>query len=148
MKAIFQTLQSLECWNGNQADPRESHAEYTLLYFWSVSCGYCKETLPAVQSFYEEMKNQVSVYGVHVPLCEEDLDVSGVEKVILSHEIGTPILLDHQHDLFAIFQMGFLPSFVLIHTSEEIADKHIGYEHVQDWLDQQRSYLAAVQSSN
>lgn len=148
LKNIFQTLRSLECWNGYQADVLENDSEHTFLYFWSVSCGYCKEILPAIQSFYEEVKNQVKVVGVYVPICEEDLDVSGIDKVILSHKIVTPTLLDHHHDLFAIFQMGFLPSFVLIHTSEDVVDKHIGYEHVQDWLAHLHSILAPVKSGN
>lgn len=82
----------------------------TFLYFWSVSCRYCKEILSTVWLLYKEVKNHTKVICVHVPLSENSLVDPSIEKVIYLYNIEETILLDNGHKLFSIFKTGFFPT--------------------------------------
>jgi thiol-disulfide isomerase/thioredoxin len=133
-KEFYNIIQSSKYWKDNKGEQIDKDLDYTFIYFWSVSCSYCKEMLPTIQIYYEKIKDQTRVICVHVPLSENDLDESLIEKVINAYNITSPTIFDHNHDLFAIFQTPFLPSLFLIKNNEEIVDKHIGFEGVQEWL--------------
>lgn len=48
-------------------------AEYTILVFWSSSCGHCKKTMPLIKDIYEEYRDRdVKVVGVNIDKKEED----------------------------------------------------------------------------
>lgn len=139
-KGVFDTINSSKYWKefkGNQF----KKSSYTFIYFWSVSCGYCKEMLNSLQSFYEEVKEHTEVISVHVPLSENDLELLRIQEVINQYQIVSPIILDHNHDLFALFKSRFLPALYLINSEEEIVKKKIGYEGIQEWLLELRTTL-------
>lgn len=42
-------------------------AEYTILYFWSATCGHCKKTTPKLYEMYKRLKPYgVEIYTVHI----------------------------------------------------------------------------------
>lgn len=56
----------------------ESRGRPTLIHFWSVSCGICKDNLPRVAEWRDERKEQgLRVIAVHMPRYESDTDVEG-----------------------------------------------------------------------
>jgi thiol-disulfide isomerase/thioredoxin len=42
-------------------------AEYTILYFWSATCGHCKKTTPKLYEMYKRLKpHGLEIYTVHI----------------------------------------------------------------------------------
>lgn len=42
-------------------------AEYTVLYFWSATCGHCKKTTPKLYEMYKRLKpHGLEIYTVHI----------------------------------------------------------------------------------
>ena len=103
--------------NGTQA-----HAELlakegpTLVHFWSVSCGMCKENLPRVAAWRNERKDEgLRVIAVHMPRYEADTDVEAVRDAIATYGISEPCAVDNEHKLRDAFknEQGYVPAYYL-----------------------------------
>src|SRR6266513_6365842 len=76
---------------------REAVGHPTLVHFWSVSCGTCKENLPRVAQWREELKNEgLRVIAVHMPRYEADTDVEAVRGAIAEHNITEVCAIDNE----------------------------------------------------
>ena len=100
----------------------EAHAEAmakgkpTIIHFWSVSCGICKENLPRIAEWREAGKEQsLSVIAVHMPRYESDTDVEAVREAVATYGITEPCAVDNEHKLRDAFQndQGYVPAYYL-----------------------------------
>ncbi|HXD32154.1 MAG TPA: redoxin domain-containing protein [Pyrinomonadaceae bacterium] len=107
----------------------QAHAEAlaqegpTLVHFWSVSCGMCKENLPRVAAWREEKKaDGLRVIAIHMPRYEADTDVEGVREAIAKYEITEPCAVDNQHKLRDAFQNehGYVPAYYLFDAERKL----------------------------
>ncbi|MFD1017997.1 TlpA family protein disulfide reductase [Thalassobacillus hwangdonensis] len=83
----------------------------TLIHFWSVSCGLCKEAMPNVNEFRDEYKDELNVIAVHMPRSEKDLDLDTIKEVAAEHEITQPIFVDNKHALTDAFENQYVPAY-------------------------------------
>ncbi|WP_217585738.1 TlpA family protein disulfide reductase [Lentibacillus saliphilus] len=83
----------------------------TLIHYWSVSCGLCKEAMPNVNEFRDEYKDELNVIAVHMPRSEKDLDLDQVEAVAKEHDISQPIFVDNDHTLTDAFDNQYVPAY-------------------------------------
>ncbi|MEC5426025.1 redoxin domain-containing protein [Virgibacillus sp. C22-A2] len=83
----------------------------TLIHFWSVSCGLCKEAMPNVNEFRDEYKEDLNVIAVHMPRSEKDLDLEDIESVAKEHDISQPIFVDNDHKLTDAFDNQYVPAY-------------------------------------
>ena len=81
-----------EWFNGTQAHAEaEAQGHPTLVHFWSVSCGICKDNLPRVAQWRDENKEQgLRVIAIHMPRYEADTDVETVRDLIAEHTSANP----------------------------------------------------------
>ena len=106
-----------EWFGGTQAaaeDRAQGHP--TLVHFWSVSCGICKENLPRVASWRDERSAEgLRVIAVHMPRYEADTDVELVRDAIATYGITEPCAIDNMHKLRDAFQneQGYVPAYYL-----------------------------------
>jgi thiol-disulfide isomerase/thioredoxin len=103
--------------NGTQAHAEsETESHPTLVHFWSVSCGTCKENLPRVAEWRDGKKeNGLRVVAIHMPRYEADTDVELVRDAIAKYGITEPCAVDNEHLLKTAFQneQGFVPAYYL-----------------------------------
>lgn len=83
----------------------------TLIHFWSISCGLCKEAMPNVNEFRDQYKDKLNVVAVHMPRSEKDLDVEKVKEVAEEHRINQPIFVDNKHTLTDAFENQYVPAY-------------------------------------
>jgi thiol-disulfide isomerase/thioredoxin len=100
----------------------EAHAEAgakghpTLVHFWSVSCGICKDNLPRIATWRDEFSEQgLRVIAVHMPRYESDTDIEAVREAIATFNITEPCAVDNEHKLREAFQndQGYVPAYYL-----------------------------------
>jgi hypothetical protein len=100
----------------------QAHAEAaaqgqpTIVHFWSVSCGMCKENLPRIAEWRDSRRDQgLRVIAVHMPRYEADTDVEAVRDAIATYNITEPCAIDNEHKLRDAFQndQGFVPAYYL-----------------------------------
>ena len=86
----------------------------TLVHFWSLSCGMCKENLPRVAELRDLRKNQgLKVVAVHMPRYPEDTNVEAVREAIGELKITEACAIDNEHKLRDAFgnDRGYVPAY-------------------------------------
>jgi thiol-disulfide isomerase/thioredoxin len=94
----------------------ESKGHPTLVHFWSVSCGICKDNMPQVAEWRDRRRESgLRVIAVHMPRYEADTDVEAVREAISKYNITEPCAIDNQHKLRDAFQNadGYVPAYYL-----------------------------------
>ena len=98
----------------------QAHAEAealghpTLIHFWSVSCGICKENLPRVAQLRDGKRDQgLRVVAVHMPLYKADVDVERVRELTGLYGMSEPVAVDHEAKLRDAFKNdeGYVPAY-------------------------------------
>src|SRR5215212_131409 len=94
----------------------ESQGRPTLVHFWSVSCGVCKENLPRVAEWRDRLGARgLRVVAVHMPRYEADTDTEAVRDAVTEYDITEPCAVDNEHKLRDAFQneQGYVPAYYL-----------------------------------
>ncbi len=94
----------------------ESKGHPTLVHFWSLSCGLCKENMPRVSEWRERRAAEgLRVIAVHMPRYEADTDAEAVRDAVVKYEITEPCAVDNEHRLRDAFQneQGYVPAYYL-----------------------------------
>ena len=106
-----------EWFGGTQAHAEEiTQGQPTLVHFWSVSCGTCKDNLPKVAEWRDQRKEDgLRVIAVHMPRYEADTNVETVRDAIATYGITEPCAIDNEHQLKDAFQneQGYVPAYYL-----------------------------------
>jgi thiol-disulfide isomerase/thioredoxin len=106
-----------EWFNATQAAAEaEIKNQPSLIHFWSISCGMCKENLPRISQWRDDYKEQgLRVIAVHMPRYEADTDVEAVRNAIATYGITEPCAIDNEHKLRDSFQndQGYVPAYYL-----------------------------------
>jgi thiol-disulfide isomerase/thioredoxin len=106
-----------EWFGGTQAHAEaEIKGHPTLVHFWAVSCGVCKENLPRITEWRDARRaSGLRVVAVHMPRYEADTDTEAVRDAIAQYNITEPCAVDNQHKLRDAFQneQGYVPAYYL-----------------------------------
>lgn len=88
----------------------------TLVHFWAVSCGICKENLPKVHEWRNQFRAAgLRVIAVHMPRYEADTNLDVVREALVTYDITEPCAVDNLHKLRDAFQneQGIVPAYYL-----------------------------------
>jgi thiol-disulfide isomerase/thioredoxin len=94
----------------------ESKNRPTLVHFWSVSCGTCKENMPRVGEWRDGKRDEgLRIIAVHMPRYEADTDTEAVREAIIKYNITEPCAIDNEHKLRDAFknEQGYVPAYYL-----------------------------------
>lgn len=137
----------------------QAHAELsvqghpTIVHFWSVSCGTCKENLPKLAQWRDERKEDgLRVIAIHMPRYEADTDVEIVRDAIATYGITEPCAVDNEHQLKDAFQndQGYVPAYYLFDKEGKLrgfAAGERGLDVLKSALDRVLGIAPAVVSS-
>jgi thiol-disulfide isomerase/thioredoxin len=129
----------------------ESKGHPTLVHFWAVSCGICKENMPKVAEWRERFKDSgLRVVAVHMPRYEADTDVEAVREAIAKYDITEPCAVDNQHMLREAFQndQGYVPAYYLFDESGKLKSFAAGERGLDMLKSAVERLLSAPQPAN
>lgn len=89
----------------------------TLFHFWSVSCQLCDETMEDVQTILDQYKERLNVVSVHMPLTENDTDLTNIEQAASKLGISQPIYIDNDLKLSNEFENQYVPAYYIFDQS-------------------------------
>jgi thiol-disulfide isomerase/thioredoxin len=95
---------------------KEALGHPTLVHFWSMSCGTCKENMPRVTEWREGLAEQgLRVIAVHMPRYEADTDTEAVRALVSTLNMTEPCAIDNEHKIKDAFQneQGYVPAYYL-----------------------------------
>jgi thiol-disulfide isomerase/thioredoxin len=98
----------------------------TLIHFWSVSCGLCKEAMPNINELRDQYKDDLNVVAVHMPRSAKDLDLRHIKRVAKKHNITQPILIDNEHKLADAFNNEYVPAYYVFNAEGQLRHLQTG----------------------
>ena len=99
---------------GSAAEIEAAKGQPTLIHFWALSCGICKDNMPKVTGWRTQYAdNGLRVVAVHMPRYPADTDLEAVKAAVAQYQITEPCAVDNQHKLRDAFQndQGFVPAY-------------------------------------
>lgn len=124
-------LEGATTWfNGSQEDIQEHiKGKPTLVHFWAVSCGICKDKMPQLN----EIKKKYGALGlktvaVHMPRYEADTDLDAVNEAMQANHIEEPTAVDSLHKLKDAFlnEQGWVPVYYLFDAEGKLKTRAAG----------------------
>ncbi len=125
------SLEGATTWfNGSLEDTLEhAKGKPTLVHFWAVSCGICKEKMPQlneIKAKYGELGLQT--IAVHMPRYEADTDLDTVNEAMQANHITEPTAVDSLHKLKDAFlnEQGWVPVYYLFDAEGKLKTRAAG----------------------
>jgi thiol-disulfide isomerase/thioredoxin len=118
-------LQGITEWVHREVTRAQLQAQPVLIYFWSISCGICKESLPAINQMREEYP-ELQIIGIHMPRSEEDTDVAAMKEAIVKYQLQHPQGIDNEHRVVDRFANEYVPAFYLFDKNGLLRHRSVG----------------------
>ena len=116
--------------NGSPEDIREQiKGRPTLVHFWAVSCGICKDKMPQLHDVIRKYEPiGLHTISVHMPRYEADTDLDTVNQAIEDNKITEPTAVDSLHKLKDAFQneQGWVPIYYLFDADGKLKTRAAG----------------------
>lgn len=116
--------------NGSQQDLQEQiKGKPTLVHFWAVSCGVCKDKMPQLREIISKYGSQgLHTVAVHMPRYEADTDLDTVNEAMTANNITEPTAVDSLHKLKDAFQneQGWVPVYYLFDAEGKLKTRAAG----------------------
>lgn len=101
----------------------------TLVHFWAVSCGICKQKMPQLQEMSAKYAGRgLQTVAVHMPRYEADTDLDTVNEAMFENRITEPVAVDSLHKLKEAFQndQGWVPVYYLFDAEGKLKTRAAG----------------------
>ena len=101
----------------------------TLVHFWAVSCGICKQKMPQLQEIAAKYGERgLQTVAVHMPRYEADTDLDTVNEAMFENRITEPVAVDSLHKLKDAFQneQGWVPVYYLFDAEGKLKTRAAG----------------------
>ena len=100
----------------------------TLVHFWAVSCGICKENMPKIADLREQNAGKLNVVAIHFPRYEADTNLDDVKAAIEKYNISEPCAIDNKHKLKDAFlnEQGWVPVYYLFDSEGKLKSRAAG----------------------
>ncbi len=116
--------------NGSLEDTQERiKGRPTLVHFWAVSCGICKDKMPALQDLIKKYEaSGLQTVAVHMPRYEADTDLDTVNEAMTANGITEPVAVDSLHKLKDAFlnEQGWVPVYYLFDAEGKLKTRSAG----------------------
>jgi thiol-disulfide isomerase/thioredoxin len=98
-----------------------------LVDFWTYGCINCRNTLPAMRSWWDSYRDKgLVIVGVHTPEFAHEHELENVRAAIESEQIGWPVVQDNNYQIWRAYGNRYWPHFYLIDHRGLIIYDHIG----------------------
>jgi thiol-disulfide isomerase/thioredoxin len=101
----------------------ELRGQVVMINFWATWCGPCRQEMPLLEALYKRYeKLGFTLLGVNV---EEN--IRPAQRFLKDVQVSFPILFDTRNEVSRRFQIGGMPSTVLIDRDGKVRFVHTGY---------------------
>lgn len=112
LRTELPSLEGITEWVNGEISKDDLIGKPTLIHFWSISCGICKESLPEVNELRDNHP-ELQVIGIHMPRSEKDTEIPPVKETIEKYELKHPQGIDNMHQVVDRFENEYVPAFYL-----------------------------------
>lgn len=107
-------------------------AKYTILVFWSATCGHCQKEVPIIKTVYDKLKAEKVDIEVFAVLTQEEY--KEWKDFIIKHNlnwinVADPVHLNNIHKIYDIYST---PVIYVLNANKQIIAKRIGADQIED----------------
>ena len=128
---VMPELDGATTWfNGSHKDTLENiKGKPTLVHFWAVSCGICKDKMPQLHQLIKKYETAgLQTISIHMPRYEADTDLDTVNQAMIDNGIVEPTAVDSLHKLKDAFlnEQGWVPVYYLFDAEGKLKTRAAG----------------------
>ena len=105
----------------------QEQATATLVYFWSMSCSQCTQSIKNLKELENVFKDRLAIHAIHMPREELDYSKTLVKEKIEQLGIIYPIYLDNELKISDRFGNNYVPSYYLFDQQQQLRFFKAGY---------------------
>jgi peroxiredoxin len=114
---------TLRSTDGQNLRLHEQRGQVVLVNFWATWCGPCKQEMPHLDRLYDKYRASGFVLlGVNI-----DQDAGQAKAYAQRLGLKFPVLLDADKKVSKLYDVGSMPSTVLIDRDGRVRQVHLGY---------------------
>lgn len=111
----------------NRKNTYEEDAKATLVYFWSMSCSECANSIKNLKELERIFGNRLAVHAIHMPREKSDYSEALVKEKIMQLEIIYPVYLDNELKISDRFGNQFVPAYYIFDEHQQLRFYKSGY---------------------
>lgn len=114
-------------WFNGEVSKQDLLGRPSIIQFWSISCGPCKESLPKVKNWFDTFNREtLNIVGIHMPRSEEDKDIEKVRQLIEEKDLRHPIAVDNDQIMTDAYENLYVPAFYLFDEEGKLRHFQVG----------------------
>jgi peroxiredoxin len=124
---------------GQDVSLSQYKGQVVMLNFWASWCGPCRQEMPLLESIYKKYnKMGFTMIGVNV-----EPDSNAANEWLKATPVSFPILYDRDSKVSKLYDVGGMPSTVIIDRSGKLRVLHRGYKpgDENEYLDSIRTLI-------
>ena len=101
----------------------------TLVHFWAVSCGICKDKMPQLREVIKNYGQQgLQTVAIHLPRYEADTNIDLVKQTVSEQGVTEICAVDNEHKLKDAFlnEQGWVPVYYLFDAEGKLKTRAAG----------------------
>lgn len=131
-------------WLNEEATNEDLQGFPTLVHFWSISCGPCKQTMSRVRDWHVKYgADGLKFVGIHMPRSDADKNVQAVKQIVERFKLVHPIAIDQQLVMTDIYENKRVPAFYLFDRDGKLRHHQVGSKGLE-LLEQRMEKIVAV----
>ncbi|WP_274309321.1 TlpA family protein disulfide reductase [Solibacillus daqui] len=99
----------------------------TFIYFWSMSCPQCKQSIEKLNDIQTLYQNRLSVYAVHMPREKSDYSIEQLNDTVQRLQLTIPIYVDNELTISDAFKNQIVPSYYLFDELQRLRFFKVGF---------------------
>ena len=104
----------------NRHNTYDESAKVTLVYFWSMSCSDCTQSIKNLKELERIFKDQLAVHAIHMPRVKTDYSEALVKEKIKQLEIIYPVYIDNELKISDRYGNKYVPAYYIFDQQQQL----------------------------
>lgn len=128
--------------SGKKVSPQDIQAKYTVIFFYSPTCGHCKEASPKLKEFFDNNKDK----GIKVMTVSTDHNLQEWKDFIIKYnftELINGFDSTNQIDFNRKFDVVTTPTIYILDKDKKIIARKMPIDQLQDFMNYYQNRVAS-----
>lgn len=99
----------------------------TLIYFWSMSCSQCKQSIEKLKEIQSRFEDRLSIHAIHMPRNDQDYSMQQLKDSVERLQLPFPVYADHELKISDAFENLIVPAYYLFDEKQQLRFLKYGF---------------------
>ena len=111
----------------NDRRMHKADAKPMLIYFWSMSCVQCKQSIEKLKDIHARFDNRLAIHAIHMPRNDQDYSMEQLKETIHRLQLPFPVYADHELKISDAFENLIVPAYYLFDEQQRLRFLKYGF---------------------